>query len=585
MSRRPYYEHDTYESRQSRHVHRNPDRDYDYADYESRHHPRAPEPPRVRERARSPPNYIRERHYQGRRSPSAGPLAVRGPRGREEGYEFIDHEMEREAVPGLGVRSRERVVEKRSPPRMEDVERENLVIRRREREGEGDVGMGRGRADYGYHRDSYERERSRNRGGDREEIILRRDERDRGNGRGRGRGDVEREEIIIRRREESSSPSESSENSPIGPPPIRAPPIHQDVITHHRHLDHGYEVVHRPRPPPPSETASGHDEDEIEIRRRRERNGRTYDDEIIIDRESNRRRSRENFAPVPSPPRRRPSPRRDHQDKDELIISHRTSRGSPPNRERNRDMVILRDRDEGIRDRREAADIREEADYYNRHANESGRIGEAYNGATKDWAIVDVPPGTKRVTMDGVGGASQEVSWQRYNGVRRSKFLAEGDEYASDRERVDRNRGRIGRRYIGVKDKRDGLWTEITKDLVVKEAIERRGYDYEETEYFYYIMAYMKYDDVADLVALSEEYRHARRERIREIQRERATLTPPPPPPLPAPLPPPPGPHVVIERSSRPVYDDAEEERIVEREVYVDGGQMPPSLPIGRRRW
>jgi hypothetical protein len=39
--------------------------------------------------------------------------------------------------------------------------------------------------------------------------------------------------------------------------------------------------------------------------------------------------------------------------------------------------------------------------------------------------------GTKRVTMDGIGGGSQEVTWQRYNGVRRSKFITEGDEYGA----------------------------------------------------------------------------------------------------------------------------------------------------------
>lgn len=152
----------------------------------------------------------------------------------------------------------------------------------------------------------------------------------------------------------------------------------------------------------------------------------------------------------------------------------------------------MRDREGSTRGRREAANIREEAEHYNRLAHEGGHIGEAYNGATKDWSIVDVPPGTKRVELEGVGGANEEITWQRYNGVRRAKFLVGGDEYASDMERT-RDRGRIGKRYVGVKDKRDGLWTEITKDLVVKEAIERAGYDYEETQYFYYIFAYLKY--------------------------------------------------------------------------------------------
>ena len=135
---------------------------------------------------------------------------------------------------------------------------------------------------------------------------------------------------------------------------------------------------------------------------------------------------------------------------------------------------------------REELDIAEEADYYNRRVSDRAYMGEAYNGATKDWAIVDVPPGTKRVTMDGVGGGSQEVTWQRYNGVRRSKFLTEGDGYGQ--EISDR-----GRRYVGIKSNQDNMWTEITKDLVVKEAIEQLGYDFEETEYFYYVIEFLRY--------------------------------------------------------------------------------------------
>lgn len=42
------------------------------------------------------------------------------------------------------------------------------------------------------------------------------------------------------------------------------------------------------------------------------------------------------------------------------------------------------------------------------------------------------------------------------------------------------------------KEKRD-LWTEITKDLVIKEAIEALGYDYEENPDFFYIMNFLKY--------------------------------------------------------------------------------------------
>lgn len=180
---------------------------------------------------------------------------------------------------------------------------------------------------------------------------------------------------------------------------------------------------------------------------------------------------------------------RDRADEDEVRISHTHSSSRPPPREHE---LVIRERGHH-HDRRDEKDIREEAEHYNRRATERGRIGEAYNGATRDWEIVDVPPGTKRVTMDGVGGGSQDISWQRYNGVRRSKFVADGEEYTSDRDLHDSQKGRVGRRYHGVKDRRENLWTEITKDLVIKEAIEKMGYDYEETDYFYYVIAYLRY--------------------------------------------------------------------------------------------
>jgi len=51
----------------------------------------------------------------------------------------------------------------------------------------------------------------------------------------------------------------------------------------------------------------------------------------------------------------------------------------------------------------------------------------------------------------------------------------------------------IGPRYGRRQDPRDGLWTEVTKDLVVREAIEEMGYEYEESDDFYYIFKYMGY--------------------------------------------------------------------------------------------
>lgn len=186
-----------------------------------------------------------------------------------------------------------------------------------------------------------------------------------------------------------------------------------------------------------------------------ERNGRHYDEDIVIDSGARRREER------PLPRRRSPS------------IGAR-SHAYPSRDER---------------------DIAEEAEYYNERARERSYIGEGYSGATRDWAIVDVPPGTRRVEMEGVGGAHQEVTWQRYNGVRRSKFIAEDDAYEAaliEAPAPIDTRDR-GRRFVSQKSKTESMWTEITKDLVTEEAMKEMGYEYEETEFFYYVMSYLRY--------------------------------------------------------------------------------------------
>jgi len=187
-------------------------------------------------------------------------------------------------------------------------------------------------------------------------------------------------------------------------------------------------------------------------------------------------------------------------------------------------------------------------------------MGEARNGITKDWTIIDVPPGTERVRMDGAGGASAEVTWSKYSGVRRSKFVPDRDERSivsssstniSDRRDRDRDiqddsrrssklsvsiydkdvhgskdreidviadRRGSGRHHHDASPRGSEMWTEITKDLVIREAIEEMGYEYEETEYFYYIMTYLRYEDVLQLVQLSDAVRRARKDRLHEIQ-------------------------------------------------------------------
>lgn len=175
--------------------------------------------------------------------------------------------------------------------------------------------------------------------------------------------------------------------------------------------------------------------------------------------------------------------------------------------------------------------------------------------------------------MDGICGASQEISWQKYNGVRRSKFIPERErereyDFIEREEVIDR---RVGRPLPPPRRREPDMWTEITKDLVVREAIEELGYDYEETEFFYYVIQYLRYEDVQELVDLSEHIKKERQNRIREIAYERERLK------------------EIEEREkrekrewerSRRALPEYEDERIIEREIIYD----PPYRPRGYLR-
>lgn len=110
-----------------------------------------------------------------------------------------------------------------------------------------------------------------------------------------------------------------------------------------------------------------------------------------------------------------------------------------------------------------------------------------------DVTVVDVPAGTRRVYVNVEKGRepepereySENVDWRKQHGVRRSRGL--GDE----------------------------LWTEITKDLVAREAIEELGYQFDETDFFYYIFEFLDRDQIAELRELTDELRH---ERVRDIE-------------------------------------------------------------------
>ncbi|RMZ83571.1 hypothetical protein DV738_g1122, partial [Chaetothyriales sp. CBS 135597] len=430
-------------------------------------------------------------------------------------------------------------------PRWDDRDRQEIIIRREERESDDRLSRSVQPRPV-----SHERERSRApRSSESDhEIIIRRDQQEDGS-RGRER---EREEIIVRNHSRSNSsgsagagryaPAGVYYQAPTYPPPtiIAPPPQREDPIS--RAIDRDYEITLTPRrpvsrppspPSPPPERERARSAERIAISRSGEREGREYKEEIVIDRN----------------------------------------------------------------------EVEEEAAYYNDIANQRGYVGESYHGATRDWSLVDVPPGTRRVRMDGAGGGEQEITWQRYNGVRRSKFYPDGtpyDPYLDTRPPpassalapapapgpsavAAASAGGIGVSWGKPRDPRNGLWTEITKDLVVKEAIKEMGYEYEETDDFYYVFKYLSYEDMARLVGLSDDIKNARQKRIKEIGWENRVLPEPAPEPVAA------SSRLLIEsgrdrreREHPPWTSD--DERYIEREIVYRGGRpapLPPLAPPG----
>lgn len=134
--------------------------------------------------------------------------------------------------------------------RPDRIEKEEIVIRHDERD--------RGREDHEHVDDIRIRHRSQSRQRQRslpprrverddEEIIVshrHRQSRDRSRSSSRSRrGRIDKEEIIIRRTEERPPSPRPRTPSPVILPTIVRPPIHEEIhreiITHHRHIDHG----------------------------------------------------------------------------------------------------------------------------------------------------------------------------------------------------------------------------------------------------------------------------------------------------------------------------------------------------------
>ncbi|KAK4042472.1 hypothetical protein C8A01DRAFT_13885 [Parachaetomium inaequale] len=337
--------------------------------------------------------------------------------------------------------------------------------------------------------------------------------------------------IVEREKERAPSPAPR----PPTPKVIKGPTIEREVITHYRDIDHGVVAVRPPSPPP---ARRSHQDTEIDIYTSRNQT------EVDIHRHGH------SHSRGRSVSRERPSRRAVQTWEDDVVVQS-------DRKHLHVDIERRRSLSRGRRAHSAAPpriDYDDEAYEITHKIDSRGKMGEAWNGITKDWAIVDVPPGTERVRMDGAGGASAEVTWQKYSGVRRSKFVPERDDKTSavssttsiselrapaERERrlsvqiVDKgSRDReveiekVTDRRISIRGstpppRRPETWTEITKDLVCREAIQEMGYDFEETEHFYYIVEYLAHEDVVRLMEHSDRIRAARKERAREIAYER----------------------------------------------------------------
>lgn len=341
-----------------------------------------------------------------------------------------------------------------------------------------------------------------------------------------------------REREKPRSPS-----PPPQPQVIKGPIIEREVITHYRDIDHGVMVVRDPSPaPPPRRREANTDidiytsrkETDIEIKRSTSR---------APSRHRGRSRSRSRSRERVSQPHRHQGELFVHADTGRLHVDVEARGSHTHGRRAHSEAPPRHNHDYEIDEAREITS----------RIDAGGRMGEARHGITKDWTIIDVPPGTERVRLDGAGGAAAEVTWSKYSGVRRSKFIPDRDDkstvtsssvtdfsdrtstrddprrssrlsvqiYDKDKDReidviADRHGGRHHHHSPGRRN--SDMWTEITKDLVIREAIEEMGYEYEETEYFFYIMTYLRYEDVLQLVQLSDAVRRARKERLHEIQ-------------------------------------------------------------------
>ncbi|KAL4877482.1 hypothetical protein BJY04DRAFT_127434 [Aspergillus karnatakaensis] len=302
------------------------------------------------------------------------------------------------------------------------------------------------------------------------------------------KGDVSSSSSIL-----SSSESLGSSESelPKVPLPIPIPPIHKDSPRRHKSLGHGkdirgpfttaapplaetgFQIPSPPSPPTPPRVPSL--ETVLSEREARKRLEKAAKGVVEVE-----RRSKETLVlppEPPAPPAPPAPPVRRKKEKPVTIVETPEPVGHTGSR--------VRDERGGPRASFERREIIEEEDYYR---SRDPRWSSPSSGATDDWAIVHAPPRQRKSPAKEVVDVREERQSRRKQQLSRAPEVEDG-ELRPKGER--RSRSKPGPRYIGVRDRKERLWTEITKDLVVKEAIERAGLEYEEMDSVYYIFAYL----------------------------------------------------------------------------------------------
>ncbi|PLB37958.1 uncharacterized protein BDW47DRAFT_33208 [Aspergillus candidus] len=276
-----------------------------------------------------------------------------------------------------------------------------------------------------------------------------------------GRGSSERDEI----EELSIHGDESSPESEDSATLARAPPRPRDPGMRQRHGRRGYEMPRPPRVPSPEVSF------EEQRLHRREMRGMPPREETIPEERM------KNGPPMPVPiPMHRVPPEHLGPRKGEFpVVDHRLLEATK---------AIPSDASEDESDSDDENGMIKS--FYQHHDPEPSRPISPRKDATDGWAIVNAGPKPMHTLRE-----PDPFPGPRFPKDSKQKVALE-DKNAPGTE-VDGGRGKIGRRYVGLKDKRDNLWTEITKDLVVKEAIERIGYEYEETASSYYVFSYLQY--------------------------------------------------------------------------------------------